>query len=181
MTRHRVRMFIGLLAVAAIGALPAGAAAQEEELPAVGVQTIAEGLTSPVALVPPGDGSGRLFVADQAGLIRVLAPDGTLLEEPFLDLRDRMVPLMAGFDERGLLGLAFHPQYARNGRFYVYYSAPLRAGGPAGFNHNAGALQFGPDDGNLYISLGDGAAPTTSASATSRTGTPTTAAATGRT
>jgi glucose/arabinose dehydrogenase len=191
MTRQRVRTFIGVLAVMAIGALPADAAAQDEELPAVGIETIAEGLTSPVALVPPGDGSGRLFVVDQAGLIRVLAPDGTLLAEPFLDLRSRMVALMPGFDERGLLGLAFHPQYASNGRFFVYYTAPLRAGAPAGFNstshisefrvsagdpnradpaserillqvdkpqfnHNGGALQFGPDDGNLYISLGDG-------------------------
>jgi glucose/arabinose dehydrogenase len=191
MTRHCVRALIGVVAVIATGALPASAAAQDEELPAVGVETIAEGLTSPVALVPPGDASGRLFVADQAGLIRVLAPDGTLLEEPFLDLRARMVQLMPGFDERGLLGLAFHPQYASNGRFFVYYSAPLRAGGPAGFNHtshisefrvsagnpnradpgserillqvdepqfnhNAGALLFGPDDGDLYISLGDG-------------------------
>jgi glucose/arabinose dehydrogenase len=191
MMRHRVRTFIGVLAVMAIGALPAGAVAQDDELPAVGVQTIAQGLTSPVALVPPGDGSGRLFVVDQAGLIRVLAPDGTLLAEPFLDQRSRMVPLMPGFDERGLLGLAFHPQYAGNGRFFVYYTAPLRAGAPAGFNatghisefrvsagepnradpaserillqvdkpqfnHNGGTLLIGPDDGNLYISLGDG-------------------------
>ena len=191
MARHRVRTFIGVLAVIGIGALPATAAAQEEELPAVGVQTVAEGLTSPVSLVPPGDGSGRLFVVDQAGLIRVLAADGTLLAQPFLDLRSRMVALMPGFDERGLLGLAFHPQYASNGRFFVYYTAPLRAGGPAGFNatshisefrvsagdpnradpaserlllqidkpqfnHNGGAVQFGPDDGYLYISVGDG-------------------------
>ena len=192
MARHRVRTFIGVLAVViAIGVLPAGAGAQEEELPAVGVETIAQGLTSPVALVPPGDGSGRLFVVDQAGVIRVLAADGTLLAEPFLDLRSRMVALMPGFDERGLLGLAFHPQYASNGRFFVYYTAPLRAGAPADFNatshisefrvsagqpnradpaserillqvdkpqfnHNGGALQIGPDDGNLYISLGDG-------------------------
>ena len=95
MARHRVRTFIGVLAVViAIGVLPAGAGAQEEELPAVGVETIAQGLTSPVALVPPGDGSGRLFVVDQAGVIRVLAADGTLLAEPFLDLRSRMVSLM---------------------------------------------------------------------------------------
>ena len=89
MTRYRVRAFIGVLAIVVIGALPAAAAAQDEELPAVGVESIAEGLTSPVALVPPGDGSGRLFVVDQAGLIRVLMPDGTLRPEPFLDLRSR--------------------------------------------------------------------------------------------
>jgi glucose/arabinose dehydrogenase len=157
----------------------------------VGLRLVADGLTSPVTLVSAGDGSGRLFIVDQIGLIRVLSPDGTLLPAPFLDLRSRMVPLMAGFDERGLLGLAFHPDYASNGRFFVYYSAPLRPGAPAGydhtstisefrvsaanpnradpaserillqvdepqFNHNAGTLLFGPTDGYLYISLGDG-------------------------
>ncbi|MGH3014120.1 MAG: PQQ-dependent sugar dehydrogenase [Gaiellaceae bacterium] len=179
-----------MVAVAAIAAVPSSAAAQAEEPPAVGLRTVADGLTSPVTLTSPGDGSGRLFVVDQAGLIRLLMPDGTLRPEPFLDLRGRMVTLMPGFDERGLLGLAFHPQYAANGRFFVYYSAPLRAGGPAGFNHtshisefrvsadpnradpaserillqvdepqfnhNGGTLLFGPDDGDLYISLGDG-------------------------
>ena len=110
---------------------------------------------------------------------------------PFLDVRARMVALMPDYDERGLLGLAFHPRYAVNGRFFVYYSAPLRAGAPAGydhtarisefrvsaanpnradpaservllevdkpqFNHNGGTVAFGPRDGYLYISLGDG-------------------------
>jgi glucose/arabinose dehydrogenase len=190
MTPHRVGKAIAVVAVVASAAVPSVAAAQAEEPPAVGVRTVAEGLTSPVTLTSPGDGSGRLFVVDQAGLIRVLMPDGTLRPEPFLDVRSRMVALMPGFDERGLLGLAFHPQYAANGRFFVYYSAPLRAGGPAGFNHtshisefrvsadpnraepaserillqvdepqfnhNAGTLLFGPADGALYISLGDG-------------------------
>ena len=190
MKPHRVGMLLAVVAVVATAAVPSAAVAQAEEPPAVGLQTIAEGLTSPVTLTSPGDGSGRLFVVDQVGLIRVVMPDGTLRPEPFLDLRSRMVTLMPGFDERGLLGLAFHPQYASNGRFFVYYSAPLRAGGPAGFNHtshisefrvsadpnradpaserillqvdepqfnhNAGTLLFGPDDGDLYISLGDG-------------------------
>jgi glucose/arabinose dehydrogenase len=148
-------------------------------------------LTSPVTLVSARDRSGRLFVVDQVGLIRVIDRDGRLLPEPFLDLRSRIVPLMPDFDERGLLGLAFHPRYAHNGRFFVYYSAPLRPGALAGynhtshisefrvstthrnradlgserillqvdepqFNHNAGTLVFGPRDGYLYISLGDG-------------------------
>jgi glucose/arabinose dehydrogenase len=192
MTRTRMCPFAAAVAAAALMLLPASAAGQDtEEPPAVGVRTIAEGLTSPVAMATPGDGSGRLFVADQVGLIRVLDADGTLRPEPFLDLRSRMVTLMLGFDERGLLGLAFHPQFASNGRFFVYYSAPLRPGGPAGFNHtshisefrvsasdpnradpaserillqvdepqfnhNAGAIVFGPDDGHLYIALGDG-------------------------
>jgi len=191
MTRHRVRTLLAMVVVAATAAIPSAAVADAEEPPAVGLQLVADGLTSPVTLTSPGDDSGRLFVVDQAGLIRILLPDGTLRPDPFLDLRSRMVALMPGFDERGLLGLAFHPQYAANGRFFVYYSAPLRAGGPAGFNHtghisefrvsaadpnradpaserillqvdepqfnhNGGTLLIGPDDGHLYISLGDG-------------------------
>jgi glucose/arabinose dehydrogenase len=69
-------------------------------------------------------------------------PDGSLRDEPFLDLRARIVPQMASFDERGLLGLAFHPEYATNGRFFVYYSAPLRAGAPAGFDHTSRIAEF---------------------------------------
>jgi glucose/arabinose dehydrogenase len=180
-----------LAATAVLVAAPGAGQAQEEEAPAVGLHLVAEGLTSPVTMADPGDGSSRLFLVDQIGLIRVLTPDGTLRPEPFLDLRSRMVALMPGFDERGLLGLAFHPAYKTNGRLFVYYSAPLRAGGPAGFNHtshisefrvsaadpnradpaserillqvdepqfnhNGGTLLFGPDDGHLYISLGDG-------------------------
>src|SRR5918992_2347220 len=133
-----------LVVVCSTVALAGGAAsvqAQEADSPAVGLRLVADGFTSPVALVSAGDGSGRRFVVDQVGLIRVLRPDGTLAPVPFLDLRSRIVPLDPGFDERGLLGLAFHPRYASNGRFFVYYSAPLRAGAPAGY---------------LYLSIGDG-------------------------
>lgn len=131
-----------------VAALTSGlAAAQEGDRiipagPTVGLELVAEGLVSPVQLDVPNDGSDRRFVVDQVGVIRVIAPDGTLLEEPFLDLRDRMVNLNPGFDERGLLGLAFHPQFADNGRFFVYYSAPLRAGGQEGFNHTSHVSEF---------------------------------------
>jgi glucose/arabinose dehydrogenase len=108
----------------------------------IGVELVADGLTAPIGIVAPPDGSGRLFVIDQVGLIRVVASDGTLRAEPFLDLRSKIVPLMSAFDERGLLGLAFHPHYARNGRFFVYYSAPLRAGAPAGFDHTSHISEF---------------------------------------
>jgi glucose/arabinose dehydrogenase len=108
----------------------------------VGVRQVASGLTAPVALVEPPDGSRRLFIVDQIGLIRVLLPNGQLLPEPFLDLRDRMVALRTSFDERGLLGLAFHPRYAENGRFFVFYSAPLRAGAPAEWNCTSTISEF---------------------------------------
>jgi glucose/arabinose dehydrogenase len=110
--------------------------------PAVTLRLVADGLTSPVTLVPANDRSRRLFVVDQVGQIRILRPDGTLAPEPFLDISDRMVELRTDFDERGLLGLAFHPGYAKNGRFFVYYSAPLREGAPAGFNTTSTISEF---------------------------------------
>lgn len=88
------------------------------------LERIAGGLASPVALVSPPDGTGRLFVVDQQGLIRVVTADGDLRDTPFLDLRAALVELNPAYDERGLLGLAFHPQYVSNGRFYVIYNAP---------------------------------------------------------
>ena len=97
----------------------------------VGLQLVASGLTSPVGMAVPGDGSGRLFVVDQAGQVRVIDGGGHLLAAPFLDVSSKLVTLGAfgpgTFDERGLLGLAFHPQYSTNGKFYIYYSAPKDA------------------------------------------------------
>lgn len=93
------------------------------------LEEMSSGLFAPVMLTHAGDGSDRLFVVDQAGMIRIIDAGGQLLEEPFLDLRDRMVALHPPFDERGLLGLAFHPDYANNGRFFVRYSEP-REGAP---------------------------------------------------
>ncbi|HKG90993.1 MAG TPA: PQQ-dependent sugar dehydrogenase [Gemmatimonadaceae bacterium] len=95
----------------------------------IGLRQVAEGLSAPVAIIPVPDGSGRLVILDQIGLARVLTSDGTLLPEPFLDLRSKMVTLRPAFDERGFLGLAFHPSYATNGRFFVYYIAPPRTPG----------------------------------------------------
>jgi hypothetical protein len=118
----------------------------------------------------------RLFVVEQGGVVRVIRRD-TLLATPFLDLTTK---IDAG-GERGLLSLAFHPQYAANGRFYVYFTDPngdirivryvvsadsnvadslsgdtvLAVPHPGQSNHNGGQLQFGPD-GKLYAGLGDG-------------------------
>jgi glucose/arabinose dehydrogenase len=96
----------------------------------IGLELVAEGLTSPVYATHAGDRSGRLFIVDQAGTIRILDADGTLLPDPFLDLTGVIVAVNPFFDERGVLGLAFHPDYRRNGRFFVRYSAP-RAGDPS--------------------------------------------------
>jgi glucose/arabinose dehydrogenase len=151
-------------------ALPA--AAQRVALQPV----IESGLTRPVFVTHAGDGSGRLFVLEQAGRIRIIAPGGRLRDQPFLDIEDRV--LSGG--ERGLLGLAFTPDYAQSGRFFVYYTrrpdgaatlAEYRVSAnanraaraervlltiPKPFgNHNAGMIAFG-SGGRLFIATGDG-------------------------
>ncbi len=93
--------------------IPAGTAAVELEL-------VASGLVSPVGLADPNDGSGRLFILDQIGILYVY-PAGT----PMLDLRSRMVTLNPGYDERGFLGLALHPNFAVNRKLYTYTSEPF--------------------------------------------------------
>lgn len=143
---------------------------------ALSIDVIVDGLRNPVDVAAPGDGSGRLFVVEQAGRIRVVS-DGKLLARPFLDIRGRI--LSGG--ERGLLGLAFHPDVPSDPRFFVDYTdlngdtvvAEFRlddgnpdAGDPASErvllridqpypNHNGGGVVFGPD-GMLYVATGDG-------------------------
>ncbi|MGH2550961.1 MAG: PQQ-dependent sugar dehydrogenase, partial [Thermomicrobiales bacterium] len=77
------------------------------------LEEVFNGLSSPVAIIDPADGSGRLFVVEKTGTIRV-AIDGSVLETPYLDISD----LVSGQSEQGLLGLAFDPNFAENGRFY---------------------------------------------------------------
>ena len=102
----------------------------------VDMQLIADNLVSPIGLVTAPDDNSRLYVIDQAGKIWIIK-DGQQLTTPFMDVTSKLVPLLPAYDERGLLGLAFHPDYATNGRFYVYYQLPPRAGGPqAGVNWN---------------------------------------------
>ena len=97
---------------------------------AIDLDLVADGLTSPISATHAGDSSGRLFVVDQAGKVWIVDESGSLLPNPFLDLTSLIVALNPFFDERGLLGLAFHPDYSMNGRFFVRYSAP-RAGDPS--------------------------------------------------
>jgi glucose/arabinose dehydrogenase len=143
----RARLVSILGAISLVAALTAGGAAADMDRPVpaggtVGLEQVADGFTAPVWAGEPDDGSGRLFVVDQVGLVRIIGPDGTSLDEPFLDVRDRLVTLRPGFDERGLLGLAFHPDFADNGTFYVYYSAPLQPGGPEGWDHTSHISEF---------------------------------------
>ena len=146
-------------------------------------QQIAIGLSRPLYVTHAGDGSGRLFIVEQAGTIRIV-DGGTLLGTAFLNLSSIVHnPNDFGNNERGLLGLAFHPNYPTDDRFFVNYtrasdgntvvaSYTVSSGNPniadSGSaqiiltfsqpqqNHNGGHLAFGPDDGLLYISSGDG-------------------------
>src|SRR5687767_11141572 len=137
------------------------------------LELAAEGLTLPVFLTAPAN-DARLFVVERAGRVRVVK-GGVLLPTPFLDITGRVGTVF----ERGLLGMAFDPQYGSNGRFYVYYidrgdnvvverftsSAGADVAGPSGgvvisFHHggenlHGGTLAFGPD-GMLYFASGDG-------------------------
>ena len=151
----------------------------------ISLQEVARGFTSPVGMVSPDDGTNRLFVLEQGGLVRIVS-NGKVLDDPFLDVSDKLDRLNIAYSEKGLLGMAFHPQFSENGRFYIYYSAPYKhprldhksiiseytvsSTDPnkandneyvimeiyqPESNHNGGMLAFGPD-GYLYIGTGDG-------------------------
>lgn len=151
-------------------------------LEAIRLEQIFDGLRQPVALAAP-EGDDRLFAVQRVGVIRILDETRTLLDPAFLDLTDQV---LAGGIEQGMLGLDFHPEYAENGRFYVYY---VDKGGrrqlseftvsaddsniadaasekvifeyeqppdATDIRHYGGNVAFGPD-GYLWVSLGDGA------------------------
>lgn len=96
----------------------------------VDMALVAQNLVSPVGVVPVPDDSKRLFIIDQIGKIWVVDGAGNQLATPFLDVTGKMVRLNPNYDERGLLGFTFHPDYKNNGRFFIYYTLPPRAGGP---------------------------------------------------
>jgi glucose/arabinose dehydrogenase len=96
------------------------------------MKLIADGLVSPLGVVEAPDNSGRLFIIDQIGKIWIVDEEGNKKSTPFLDVTAELVTLDPAFDERGLLGFAFHPDYSSNGRFFIYYQLPPRAGGPEG-------------------------------------------------
>ncbi len=95
-----------------------------------GLQLIADSLVSPVFISEPPDSSHRLFVVDEIGKIWIIGADGKKLTTPFIDVTNKMVTLSPSYDERGLLGLAFSPQFKTNGKFYIFYTAPPRPGTP---------------------------------------------------
>nr|XP_039248973.1 HHIP-like protein 2 isoform X1 [Styela clava] len=148
------------------------------------VEEVANGLNNPVSMKHANDGTQRWFVVEQVGIVWVYLPDKSRLSTPFLNLRDRVLVREYGYDERGMLDIAFHPNYKENGLFYLFYTILIKGyhnikisemkvsdtnmnkanldtettlltvQEPA-FNHNGGQLIFGVD-GYLYIFTGDG-------------------------
>uniref|UniRef100_A0A3B4AFX2 SRCR domain-containing protein n=1 Tax=Periophthalmus magnuspinnatus TaxID=409849 RepID=A0A3B4AFX2_9GOBI len=148
------------------------------------LEEVANGLRNPLAMVHANDGTHRFFVAEQVGVVWVYLPDRSRLEKPFLNISKSVLTSSWEGDERGFLGLTFHPKHKHNGKLYVYYSIEvgfderirisefrisahdmntvdhrserviLEIDEPAS-NHNGGQLLFA-DDGYLYIFTGDG-------------------------
>lgn len=183
-SRQRGRVVTGILLFClTLGATPAAVFAESRPpgFPAaplsVSLERVVRGIPGPIAVTNAGDGTGRIFVNEQAGRVRVIADD-VLLPTPFLDIQNLVSAEEA---EEGLLGIAFHPNYADNGFFYVAFTArdatntvmrfhvsaadPNVADPASGTvilaipdrhpeHHNGGMLAFGPE-GYLYISTGD--------------------------
>lgn len=99
------------------------------------LELMAEGLVHPVGVARADGLEDRVFIVDQIGTVRTLRSNGSLLPEPFLDLRSELIGLNPGYDERGLLSIAFHPNYTTNHKLYAFYSAPLRTGAPSDYDH----------------------------------------------
>jgi glucose/arabinose dehydrogenase len=169
----------------AIALFSANVFAQTQKLPLpikLKIQAVAENLQAPTAMVFLKNGDA--WITEQTGKIRVMK-NGKLTDEVLLDLKSKLPKMNPGYEERGLLGIALHPLFASNKKFYVFYSTPstqksnhtdviaeyLSPQGPGPVdtnsgriiltvekpdgNHNGGCLQFG-FDGYLYFSLGDG-------------------------
>uniref|UniRef100_A0A096MER3 HHIP like 2 n=1 Tax=Poecilia formosa TaxID=48698 RepID=A0A096MER3_POEFO len=146
---------------------------------------VANSLRNPVLMLHSGDDTHRMFIAEQLGFVWVYLRDGSRLERPFLDMSGEVLTTPWLGDERGFLGMAFHPKYRLNGRFFIYYSiqfdgkvdkirisemkvsdGDMNVADPyservileieePAANHNGGQLLFG-QDGYLYIFTGDG-------------------------
>lgn len=185
-----LRLLTALLALITLADCTSQSARQEQagairKDPVIKITTIAGGFTGPVAMDCPKDGSGRLFICEQTGKIKIIK-DGKVMKQVFLDLGEKIDNVNRVYSEKGLLGLAFHPRYKSNGKFYVFYSAPVSdkkydhksvlseytvsANSDMAdakservileilqpeSNHNGGQLAFGPE-GFLYIGSGDG-------------------------
>ncbi len=172
-------IIVGWLSSTAVSAQPTSTPETPIGSVSLTVSVVESGFTLPVDIANAGD--DRLFIVEQPGVIRIIDANGNMLPDPFLDIN--AIVDSETHNERGLLGLAFHPNYPSTPYFYVNYTAVsgngdtiiarytvsndpnvadensaveiLRIDQPNG-NHNAGDLNFGPQDGYLYIAMGDG-------------------------
>ncbi len=181
-TMYRRRMVLCVVAVLALVGLSGAAVNAQEQQPFdpdsfnLGLELVAEGFNRPVQYLESPDESGRMFVVEQSGTVRIIA-GGELLAEPFLDISGQI----SSDNEQGLLSIAFHPGFAENQTFFIDYTdldgntrierwtvdpADINRADPGTAqtilqveqpapNHNGGLLLFDPD-GYLYIGLGDG-------------------------
>jgi glucose/arabinose dehydrogenase len=176
-TYRYILLLIAICLASTGGHLLPVAASPNITWPSISLAPFVSNLTSPVGLVNAGDGSGRLFVIEQGGTIRIIK-NGAVQPGSFLDIHARV---SQDGGERGLLSLAFPPNYAHRGYFFVYYTRPdgnnqisrfyvtsnpdvanpnseeifLTINHSAFSNHNGGTLLFGPDS-YLYLGTGDG-------------------------
>lgn len=102
------------------------------------LQLVTDNLVSPLSVIEAPDGSHRLFMVDQPGQVWIIDRNGQKMAQPFIDISSKMVTLRPFYDERGLLGFAFHPRFKQNGKFYIFYTAPPPSGGPTEDAGNTG-------------------------------------------
>jgi|UniRef100_UPI0037839984 glucose/arabinose dehydrogenase len=180
---HSLSLALGLLALPALSRAedpkPVQPGGKLPKPVAIQLVKVADGLVEPVHVACPKDGTGRVFICERPGVVRIVK-DGKLLKRPFLDIKDKTV---SSFLEQGLYDLEFHPKFKENGLFYIHYSDmwfngdgfiveyKVKASNPDQAdpesarvvmqlerpycNHNGGEICFGPD-GYLYIGSGDG-------------------------
>lgn len=148
--------------------------------PVIDLVLVADGFTDPVGVAAPDDGSGRIFVIERSGTVRIVDAEGNVMEDPFMDISGSV---LTAFLEQGMYDIAFHPDFAENGYVYAHFAELMRNGDSMivrytvspdnpnqidpdsskmimqidqpWANHNGGELEFGPD-GYLYIGSGDG-------------------------
>ncbi len=177
-TPSAILLILTLLVTPALAYATAPCDENHEDIPAIALEEVVSGLSLPVHITHANDASGRLYVVEQRGVIKIISQGRQTLSDPFLDIRNRV----ASGGEKGLLSLAFHPDYRKNGFFFVNYTQKiagklntvisrfsrntkdradinsevilLRISQPYD-NHNGGQLAFG-QDGYLYIGMGDG-------------------------
>ena len=176
MKRQRSIAILLMLALIAVLANLRTASAQDAATVKLKFEKVADGLSSPVLMIDANDGTDRFFVVEKTGIV-VIMKDGKLLDTPFLDISDKV----SRGSEQGLLSIALHPNFAKNGEFFIDYtnrsgdsrierwtvstSDPNVADPSSAVtllsvdqpyaNHNGGLVAFGPD-GKLYIGFGDG-------------------------